>query len=49
MNPLKPNCAIAQQLDDAFLAGDLDAILSLLDPEIEWEIVGPEEAPHFRL
>ncbi|MBY6188818.1 nuclear transport factor 2 family protein [Microbulbifer agarilyticus] len=41
------NCAVAQQLYDAFLAGDLDGIYALLDPNIEWELVGSEEVPHF--
>ena len=42
-----PNCAVARKLYDAFLAGDLESIYALLDPEIEWEIVGSEEVPHF--
>jgi len=41
------NCAVARRLYDAFLAGDLKAIFALLDSGIEWEIVGPEEVPHF--
>ncbi|MCA0901128.1 nuclear transport factor 2 family protein [Microbulbifer agarilyticus] len=41
------NCAVAQQLYDAFLAGDLDGIYALLDPNIEWALVGPNEVPHF--
>jgi ketosteroid isomerase-like protein len=43
----KPNCAVAKELYDAFLAGDLPAILALLDPRIEWELVGSREVPHF--
>ena len=41
------NCAVARKLYDAFLAGDLKAIYALLDPGVEWELVGPEEVPHF--
>lgn len=41
------NCAVAKQLYEAFLAGDSDAIFALLDPDIEWEIVGTKEVPHF--
>jgi ketosteroid isomerase-like protein len=33
--------------DEAFLAGDLEAIYALLDPRIEWEIIGSREVPHF--
>jgi ketosteroid isomerase-like protein len=47
MPPDRPNCAIAKQLYDTFLAGDLHGILALLDPRIEWEVVGQEEVPHF--
>ena len=32
---------------DSFLAGDLEAIYALLDPQVEWEIVGSQEVPHF--
>ena len=42
----RPNCAVAKQLYEAFLAGDIDTIYSLLDPEIEWELVG-SVVPHF--
>ena len=45
----RPNCAIAKTLYDAFLAGDLQTIYDLLDPGIEWELVGSEEVPHFGL
>lgn len=41
------HCAVAKQLYDAFLAGDLQAIYALLDPRVEWELVGSEEVPHF--
>ena len=43
------NCAVARKLYDAFLAGDLQAIYALLGPGVEWELVGPEEVPHFGL
>ena len=43
----RPNCAIAKKLYDSFLAGDLEAIYALLDPQVEWEIVGSREVPHF--
>ena len=45
----RPNCAIARRLYDAFLAGDLQAIYALLDPKVEWEVVGPSDIPHFGL
>lgn len=44
-----PNCIVARKLYDAFLAGDLRAIYALLDPGVEWELVGPGEVPHFGL
>ena len=47
MDSNRPGCAVARQLYDAFLAGDLDAIYQLLHPAIEWELVGPAEVPHF--
>ncbi|MEM9256509.1 MAG: nuclear transport factor 2 family protein [Pseudomonadota bacterium] len=46
MAELKPNCTIARKLYDAFLAGDIDSIFALLDPDVEWELVGTE-LPHF--
>jgi len=45
----KPNCAVAKKLYEAFLAGDLQAIYALLDPGVEWELVGSNEVPHFGL
>jgi ketosteroid isomerase-like protein len=45
----KPNCAVAKKLYGAFLAGDLQAIYALLDPRVEWELVGSKEVPHFGL
>ncbi len=47
MSQEKPNCAIAKKLYDSFLAGDVEAIYALLDPHVEWEIVGSKEVPHF--
>ena len=49
MSQERPNCAIAKKLYEGFLAGDLQAIYALLDPRIDWEIVGPGEVPHFGL
>lgn len=43
----RPHCAIAKKLYDAFLAGDIQKIIALLDPQIEWELVGSDEVPHF--
>lgn len=43
----RTNCAVANELYAAFLAGDLEAIYALLDPGIEWELVGSSEVPHF--
>ncbi|WP_323846535.1 nuclear transport factor 2 family protein [Microbulbifer magnicolonia] len=45
----RPNCAIARKLYEAFLAGDLEAIYALLDPGVEWELIGSGEIPHFGL
>ena len=45
----RPNCVIAKKLYEAFLAGDLQAIYDLLDPRVEWELVGTREVPHFGL
>jgi ketosteroid isomerase-like protein len=47
MSHERPNCAVARKLYEAFLGGDLPAIFSLLDPAVEWELVGPREVPHF--
>jgi ketosteroid isomerase-like protein len=49
MPPATSNCAVAKKLYDAFLSGDLPAIYALLDPQVEWELVGPQEVPHFGL
>ena len=45
----RPNCAVAKKLYEAFLAGDLKGIYALLDPRVQWEIVGSKEVPHFGL
>lgn len=45
----KLNCAVTKKLYDAFLAGDLQTIYALLDPQVEWELVGSKEVPHFGL
>jgi ketosteroid isomerase-like protein len=45
----RPNCAVAKKLYETFLAGDLKGIYALLDPRVEWEIVGSKEVPHFGL
>jgi len=45
----RSNCAVAMKLYEAFLAGDLEAIYALLDPRIEWELIGSREVPHFGL
>ena len=49
MSQERPNCAVAKKLYEAFLAGDLKGIYALLDPRVEWEIVGSKEVPHFGL
>jgi ketosteroid isomerase-like protein len=38
---------VARELDRSFSAGDIEAVLSLLDPAVEWELVGPSEIPYF--
>jgi uncharacterized protein len=38
---------VAQDLYGSFTAGDVEAVLSLLDPAVEWELVGPLEIPYF--
>lgn len=47
MTDSRPHCKIAHTLYDSFLAGDTDTIFSLLHPDIEWELVGSREVPHF--
>lgn len=49
MQQARSNCTVATKLYEAFLAGDLQAIYDLLDPGVEWELVGPKEVPHFGL
>ena len=38
---------VAASLYDAFGAGDIERIISLLDPAVVWELVGPDEIPYF--
>jgi uncharacterized protein len=38
---------VASRLYKAFGRGDADAMLALLDAEVEWELVGPSEIPYF--
>jgi uncharacterized protein len=38
---------VASRLYEAFERGDADALLALLDPEVDWELVGPDEIPYF--
>jgi uncharacterized protein len=39
--------AVAEQLYAAVGAGDLDTVIGLLAPDVEWELVGPPEIPYF--
>ena len=41
------NEGLAARLYESFTAGDIDGVLALLDPDIEWELVGPHEIPYF--
>ena len=41
------NLALARRLYEAFGRGDVDGLLAVLDPQIEWELVGPAEIPYF--
>ena len=45
--PMPTSDEIANRLYAYFEAGDIDALLGLLDPEVEWELVGPREIPYF--
>ena len=47
MSQERPNCAVAKKLYDSFLVGDIEGIYALLDRDVEWEIVGSKEVPHF--
>lgn len=38
---------MASRLYEAFSSGDVEGLLALLDPEVEWELVGPDEIPYF--
>ena len=44
---MSTNEKTAARLYECFTAGDIDGLLALLDPKIEWELVGPEEIPYF--
>ena len=37
MSRESPNCAVANRLNESFIAGDLEGIYALLDPAVEWE------------
>jgi ketosteroid isomerase-like protein len=41
------NVDVARSLYEAFGRGDVDALVALLDPQVEWELVGPGEIPYF--
>jgi uncharacterized protein len=47
MNQLSANSTVATNLYEAFRRGDAEALLALLDPVVEWELVGPDEIPYF--
>jgi ketosteroid isomerase-like protein len=36
------NADLARKLYEAFGSRDDDALVALLDPQVEWELVGPE-------
>jgi ketosteroid isomerase-like protein len=38
---------VARELYEAFGRGDVDALIAVLAPGIEWELVGPSEIPYF--
>jgi ketosteroid isomerase-like protein len=44
---LSLNVTVATNLYEAFQSGDSEALLALLDPDVEWELVGPGEIPYF--
>lgn len=44
---MSSNAEIAARLYECFTTGDMEGLFALLDPEIEWELVGPEEIPYF--
>jgi ketosteroid isomerase-like protein len=41
------NPALAHRLYEAFGRGDVEGLLAVLDPQVEWELVGPAEIPYF--
>ena len=38
---------VAEQLYAAFGAGDIPGVLSLLAPDVIWELIGPDDIPYF--
>ena len=44
---MSTNEETAARLYECFTTGDIDGLLTLLDPQIEWELVGPQEIPYF--
>jgi uncharacterized protein len=38
---------VARKLYEAFGQGDVEAMTAVLDPQVEWELVGPTEIPYF--
>jgi ketosteroid isomerase-like protein len=47
MNELGGNVEVAGRLYEAFGRRDVDALIAVLDPGVEWELVGPSEIPYF--
>ena len=41
------DATVAARLYECITAGDIDGLIALLDPDVEWELVGPTEIPHF--
>jgi uncharacterized protein len=41
------NADVARRLYEAFGSGNDDALVALLDQQVEWELVGPSEIPYF--
>jgi ketosteroid isomerase-like protein len=38
---------LATDLFESFADGNIEAVLALLDPAVEWELVGPHDIPYF--
>lgn len=47
MDEPEAGVAVAHMLYEAFRRGDVEALTALLDPQVEWELVGPTEIPYF--